>query len=97
MGLYDDVELSDNVREIAQAQYNGSHVLKNHGWQTKSLGCSMGKVKINDDSIIIDDKIVPSFTGAFSFYSGSYKPDWVEFIAVYIDGKPAALRCTSHN
>lgn len=97
MGMFDDVSLSAKVRDIVREQYKGDKEIRFDGWQTKSLECEMHKVVLAEDHITTAGERRPHFTGEVTFYQGSGTVrtpswEWLEFIAVYVDGKLVAVR-----
>ncbi len=97
MGLFDDVSLSETVRNLVREQYLGHKEILSDGWQTKSLECEMETVVLADDHISTGGEPRPHFTGEVRFYRGAGTPrdpswEWLEFIAVYVDGRIIAVR-----
>lgn len=97
MGLFDDVSLSARVRDMVREQYCGDKEISFDGWQTKSISCEMGKVLLADDHVETYGERRSNFTGEIVFYHGAGEArtptwEWLEFIAIYVDGKLVAVR-----
>lgn len=101
MGMFDDVSLSPHVREMVKAQYDGEREISFDGWQSKSFACGMNKVVLDTDHITINEgdgtARYDNLTREVDFYksSGNRKSDdweWLEFVAMYVDGKLVAIR-----
>jgi len=92
MGMFDDVTLSEEVALLARAQYSGKSSINVSGWQSKCLECSLLQVKLAADGITVAGKGRPNITGAVRFYQMTPSKEWIEFVAVYVDGKLVAIR-----
>ena len=97
MGLFDDISLSPKVRDMVREQYPGAKEITFDGWQSKSLGCMLQSVVLADDHVVVGGERRPHFTGEIVFYrsageraEGSF--EWLQFIAVYVDGRIVAVR-----
>ena len=96
MGMFDDVSLSPRVRTEVERCYPGVKEIRFDGWQSKSMECSLAKVLLGDD-LTVDGRKAERFTGAITFYKNSGHhadpaTEWLEFTALYLDGKFIAVR-----
>lgn len=97
MGMFDYVTLSAGVLDQVRAQYPGDKEIRFDGWQTKSLDCQLDKIKLDARRISCGDEVRPHFTGEIRFYqmageANTPSREWLEFVAVYVDGSLVAIR-----
>jgi hypothetical protein len=101
MGMFDDVSLSPDMREAVKAQYEGKREIGFDGWQSKSFARGMNKVVLHVDHVTVDEgdgsARYDNLTREVRFYKslGDRKEgdwEWLEFIAMYVDGKLVAVR-----
>ena len=99
MGLFDDVVLDDAVLKLTREAYSGSAEIPAQGWQTKSLKCNLDTVKLREGGIEVYDQsggleyTSSDITREIEFYQSEKDlgSEWLEFRAMYIRGKLAAV------